>query len=133
MVQIYKSCIVDLLRGEDDPILALQLQYDDEVACVRNVHHQEVVDFCYNDGDQRLVAILNKGLDNRLMRSTVANQASSRSHLLFALTFTHTHGDGTIIKGKIVFVDLAGSERMAMLGYSLYLYEEALFINESLA
>ena len=31
-----------------------------------------------------------------------------------------------------MFVDLAGSERLAMLGYSLHLYEEAVFINESL-
>jgi hypothetical protein len=32
-----------------------------------------------------------------------------------------------------MFVDLAGSERLANLGFSLYLYEEAIFINESLA
>ena len=32
-----------------------------------------------------------------------------------------------------MFVDLAGSERLAMLGFTLYLYEEAVFINESLA
>jgi hypothetical protein len=32
-----------------------------------------------------------------------------------------------------MFVDLAGSERLAKLGFSLYLYEEAVFINESLA
>jgi hypothetical protein len=68
------------------------------------------------------------------MRSTEANEASSRSHLLFALTMSHTNRrTGAVIKGKMMFVDLAGSERLAMLGFTLYLYEEAVFINESLA
>lgn len=41
MVQIYKSYIVDLLRGDDDPILALRLEFDrDGSASIRNVHHQ---------------------------------------------------------------------------------------------
>lgn len=35
-------------------------------------------------------------------------------------------------KGKINFADLAGSERLALLGYDYGLYEEAIFINESL-
>ena len=80
-----------------------------------------------------MIAILNKGLDNRLMRTTDANQASSRSHLLFAINLTFTGSDGSKSTGKMMFVDLAGSERLAMLGYTLYLYEEAIFINESLA
>ena len=132
MVQIYKSHIVDLLRGDDEPIRALQLEYYDEWVDIRNVHHQQASRFLEDGGDERLIAILNKGLDNRLMRSTVANEASSRSHLLFAVTFTHTRNDGSTAEGKMMFVDLAGSERLAMLGYSLYLYEEAVFINESL-
>ena len=66
------------------------------------------------------------------MRSTDKNEASSRSHLLFAVNFTHTRDDGSTVEGKMMFVDLAGSERLAQLGYSLYLYEEAVFINESL-
>lgn len=90
MVQIYKSFIVDLLRGPDDPILALQLIYNrDGTVCVRNVNIRETKDFL-NDGDKRLIEILNRGLDNRLMRSTEANEASSRSHLVFSLTFTRT-------------------------------------------
>lgn len=34
--------------------------------------------------------------------------------------------------GKITFVDLAGSERVAVINLDHMLYEEALFINESL-
>ena len=99
-----------------------------------NVHHQEQYDFLERGGDDRLIAILNKGLDNRLMRSTDANEASSRSHLLFSITFSHTgKKSGNTVSGKVMFVDLAGSERLAKLGFNLHLYEEALFINESLA
>lgn len=36
------------------------------------------------------------------------------------------------INGKLTFVDLAGSERPACIDLSFHLYEEALFINESL-
>ena len=32
MVQIYKSDIVDLLRGDDEPIRVLKLEYYDECA-----------------------------------------------------------------------------------------------------
>lgn len=34
--------------------------------------------------------------------------------------------------GKMTFIDLTGSERVTMINFSEYLYEEALFINESL-
>lgn len=101
---------------------------------IRNVRHLEARDFLQWNGAKNLIEILNRGLDNRLMRSTEANEASSRSHLLFALTFTHIgKKTGNKVEGKLMFVDLAGSERLAMLGYTLYLYEEAIFINESLA
>lgn len=35
--------------------------------------------------------------------------------------------------GKMSFIDLAGSERLAHIGFTEELYEEGLFINESLA
>ena len=74
MVQIYKSEIVDLLRADDEPIRALQLEYDtDGSVFIRNAHHQYADRFLEEGGDQRLIDILNKGLDNRLMRSTDAN------------------------------------------------------------
>ncbi|MFN9909329.1 MAG: hypothetical protein ACK56F_24965 [bacterium] len=34
--------------------------------------------------------------------------------------------------GKLTFIDLAGSERLANIGFEEHLYEEGLFINESL-
>jgi kinesin family protein C2/C3 len=135
MVQIYKSHIADLLRRPDEPIRALQLIIGaDGSVSLQNVNHQEARGFLDKNGDKCLIEILNRGLDNRLMRSTDANEASSRSHLLFAVTMSHTdESTGATISGKMMFVDLAGSERLAMLGFTLYLYEEAVFINESLA
>ena len=34
-----------------------------------------------------IIKLFNWGLDNRLMRSTAANETSSRSHLLFMIKF----------------------------------------------
>jgi hypothetical protein len=67
------------------------------------------------------------------MRSTNANETSSRSHLLCSLVLKYRLEKGGPWKfAKITFVDLAGSERLALLGYDISLYEEAIFINESL-
>ena len=63
------------------------------------------------------------------MRSNTFNEASSRSHLLFTMHFPAHAGKPS---GKITFVDLAGSERLAVIDLDHMLYEEALFINESL-
>ena len=67
------------------------------------------------------------------MRSTNANETSSRSHLLCSLVLKYCLEKGGPWKfAKITFVDLAGSERLALLGYDTMLYEEAIFIDESL-
>jgi len=67
------------------------------------------------------------------MRSTDINEASSRSHLLLSLVFEHTDKiSGRKIYGKMTFIDLAGSERVAKIVLTEFLYEEAIFINESL-
>lgn len=67
------------------------------------------------------------------MRSTEINEASSRSHLLISFFFHFTDPrTGKEIVGKITFIDLAGSERVAKIVLTEYLYEEAIFINESL-
>jgi hypothetical protein len=125
---------VDLLRGAEEPIRALQISISaDGKVSIPYVHEQKARDFLGENGDKQLIDILNRGLDNRLMRSTEANEASSRSHLLFSITMSHTDEDGETVTGKMMFVDLAGSERLAMLGFTLFLYEEAVFINESLA
>ena len=77
----------------------------------------------------KLIKTFDAGLDNRLMRSNDANEASSRSHLLFTMHFPAHAGKPY---GKLTVVDLAGSERVAVINLDHMLYEEALFINESL-
>ena len=99
-----------------------------------------------------MINALNRALDNREMRYTELNQASSRSHLLIMFNFETSvevykrdeKGNFMVDEkgkwiyefversGKLTFIDLAGSERMANLGIDVLLYEEALFINESL-
>ena len=48
------------------------------------------------------------------------------------MVLTTKKKDGTSKTAKMVFVDLAGSERVAVINLDIGLYEEALFINESL-
>jgi hypothetical protein len=91
MVQIYKSDIVDLLRRDDDPIRALHLHFNkDGSVSIANLNQHKAKGFLDTDGDTMLIKMLNRGLDNRLMRSTEANECSSRSHLLFSLTMSFT-------------------------------------------
>jgi hypothetical protein len=84
------------------------------------------------DGDNELIRIFNDGLDHRLMRDTDINEASSRSHLLFTINITSWTDTEAFRCSKLTFVDLAGSERVAMINFEEFLYEEALFICESL-
>ena len=84
------------------------------------------------DYKQRMKKVFKEGVDNRMMRSTEINETSSRSHLLFSLATTWKK-NGKQTTSKILFVDLAGAERLAQLGNDENLYEEALFIDESLA
>ncbi len=78
---------------------------------------------------ERVITEFKQGLDNRKMRSTEVNETSSRSHLLFSLFVGDIKKPK---KAKITFADLAGSERVACIALSTHLYEEAIFINESL-
>jgi len=67
-----------------------------------------------------------------VVRSTNANETSSRSHLLFTLTVKITLNDNSVKTGKITFVDLAGSERPTRIGLNDEAYNESLHINSSL-
>ena len=69
--------------------------------------------------------IINRGLDNRVMRDTFYNDVSSRTHLI--LFVRHGRFDWKW------FVDLAGMERVSRITRETKLYLEAVFINESLA
>ena len=89
-------------------------------------------DFIAKGADQ-LIAVYNLGIDNRTIRSTKANELSSRSHLIFSLRIElNPRNGGKPIVGKMTFIDLAGSERLARIGVSKDAYIEGLAINEGL-
>ena len=127
MVQVYKDELADLLKPDEEFARALHLVVDgdDNVSVEGNTR----VRFTAEKDVESLIKVFNSGLDRRLMRSNDANEASSRSHLLFTIQIQDRAGNP---KGKITFVDLAGSERVAVINLDTMLYEEALFINESL-
>ena len=70
------------------------------------------------DGAAQLIKLFREGLDNRIVRSTEANETSSRSHMVFALRLKLVNDNSEVIYGKLTFVDLAGSERPTRIGLS---------------
>jgi hypothetical protein len=70
------------------------------------------------DGAAQLIKLFREGLDNRVVRSTEANETSSRSHMVFALRLKLVNDNSEVIYGKLTFVDLAGSERPTRIGLS---------------
>jgi len=68
------------------------------------------------DGAAQLIKLFREGLDNRVVRSTEANETSSRSHMVFALRLKLVNDNSEVIYGKLTFVDLAGSERPTRIG-----------------
>ena len=131
MVQIYKSDLVDLLLPSHKAARSLRVVMEENnCPTVEGATKIYIPDLIKN-GPNELIKIFNRGLDNRLMRSTDVNETSSRSHLLFSMKVSARNETGSS-NGKITFVDLAGSERVACINLAVHLYEEALYINESL-
>lgn len=99
---------------------------------IRGLTHVHAKNLINPYGENELIKIFNDGLDHRLMRDTEVNEASSRSHMLFIISIKSWIDLGQIRHSKLTFVDLAGSERLAAINFDEFLYEEAIFINESL-
>ena len=93
MVTIYLLEIKDLLLPEDRlPIeCKLALKGEDNFF-VEGATQVEFRHSNYKKSNEMVADIkntFNNGVDQRLMRSTDANETSSRSHLLFSLTITY--------------------------------------------
>ncbi|OAF71026.1 hypothetical protein A3Q56_01200 [Intoshia linei] len=84
-----------------------------------------------------ILDIINAGHKSRAVASTLANEASSRSHAILALLVTHIKKDGkkTAIEktSKISLVDLAGSENVRNTGAFGTRLKEGSHINKSLS
>jgi hypothetical protein len=68
-----------------------------------------------------MVALIEKGTDHQTVAITAMNAQSSRSHVIFGVTFTRRvtdkkSGINAESSARISFVDLAGSERSAQQG-----------------
>ncbi|GJQ75337.1 kinesin-2C [Trypoxylus dichotomus] len=80
--------------------------------------------------------LLNIGSRNRIIGSTLMNQASSRSHSIFTISIEQISSENnneSIKKGKLNLVDLAGSERQSKTGATGDRLKEATKINLSLS
>ena len=112
MVELYLSGLRDLLLppGEQEKELEIKENASGMVV-IQNVTEQPV------DSIAQAEKIFDEGLSRRKTRKTEMNEASSRSHLVFAIIVDSKNlvtGVRTI--GKISFVDLAGSEKSAKTG-----------------
>lgn len=108
-VQIYNESLFDMLR-DPDRSRPLEVHEDHvEGIYVEGLSEYSVRDF----GD--CMDLLRMGEENRAIRETHMNQASSRSHSIFQIVVEQKReGDGGEVKqfrSKFNLVDLAGSEK----------------------
>ena len=87
----------------------------------------------YASSDFDIYEIIKFGLLNRNTGSTNINEASSRSHSIFSITFSQTNNrDYSTKTGQLHLIDLAGSEKVSKSGAAGKRLEEAKNINKSL-
>lgn len=107
-IEIYNEQIFDLLSNSTES-LKCEIKHDDESkrTTVTNVTIAKMK--CANEA----LKYLNDAIKKRSTASTMANERSSRSHLVFMLKITGTHKElGKLSAGTLNLIDLAGSERL---------------------
>jgi kinesin family protein 18/19 len=127
-LEVYNEAIRDLLSAEDTN---LDLREDPEKGvCVAGISEFEI------NSTQEVLGLLKVGNKNRIMESTGANVASSRSHAVLQIVVeTKNKGQGTteeVTMGKLCLIDLAGSERAATTNNKGLRLQEGANINKSL-
>lgn len=124
-VEIYNEDIRDLLsknnKLEIREIPSLGVYIKDLVGCpVSSV--------------ESMVDLMNRGNTNRITRSTMMNDVSSRSHAIFSIRIEmKDQVTNKSTTGKLNLVDLAGSERLAKTQATGERLREASSINQSLS
>mmetsp|Transcript_1194 Transcript_1194/g.1942 ORF Transcript_1194/g.1942 Transcript_1194/m.1942 type:complete len:951 (-) Transcript_1194:160-3012(-) len=130
-LEIYNEVIRDLLGDQKNP-LKCDLKEDPQKGIVVSNLCDVVV-----ETEEDMDTMLNKGLANRTVGSTLMNAESSRSHSIFTIVVEMNNrdeqGKDHIRAGKLNLVDLAGSERQKKTGASGDRLKEGSKINLSLS
>lgn len=113
-LEIYNEEVRDLLAQNPTKKLAIRERKD------IGVYVKDLMGFTV-DSIQAVTELINRGNKNRITRSTLMNDVSSRSHAIFTVTIeSRNRRDNKTTVGKLNLVDLAVSkEYLKMNDYSL--------------
>ena len=125
-IEIYLEKLQDLLCPRNNDILKIR-RHTDATVYVEGLHEEFVS--CFND----VYELLQIGFRNRVVRATLMNQESSRSHCVLILRIKQILKDGTTKVSTINFADLAGSEKVKKTKATGDTLKQAQSINKSLS
>ncbi|XP_056646406.1 kinesin-like protein KIF3A isoform X1 [Diorhabda sublineata] len=126
-LEIYNEEVRDLLAQNPTKKLAIRERKD------IGVYVKDLMGFTV-DSIQAVTELINRGNKNRITRSTLMNDVSSRSHAIFTVTIeSKNRQDNKTTVGKLNLVDLAGSERASRTQATGERLKEASNINLSLS
>nr|XP_023013785.1 kinesin-like protein KIF3A [Leptinotarsa decemlineata] len=126
-LEIYNEDVRDLLSTDPNKKLAIRERKD------IGVYVKDLMGFTV-DSIESITDLLNRGNKNRVTKSTLMNDISSRSHAIFTVTIESKNRiDNKTTVGKLNLVDLAGSERASRTQATGERLREASNINLSLS
>ncbi|KAK4871761.1 hypothetical protein RN001_015885 [Aquatica leii] len=126
-LEIYNEDVRDLLSS--NPNIKLEVRERPDVG----VYVKDLMGFTV-DSIESISELMNRGNANRMTRSTLMNDVSSRSHAIFTITIeAKDKADNKTTIGKLNLVDLAGSERLSRTHATGDRLKEASNINQSLS
>lgn len=126
-LEIYNEDVRDLLSS--DPSAKLEVRERPDVG----VFVKDLRGFTV-DSIESITELMNRGNTNRITRSTLMNDVSSRSHAIFTIRIDSKNSlDNKTTIGKLNLVDLAGSERLSRTQATGDRLREASSINQSLS
>ncbi|KAJ8923592.1 hypothetical protein NQ315_010171 [Exocentrus adspersus] len=126
-LEIYNEDVRDLLSSDPNKKLSIRERKD------IGVYVKDLMGFTV-DSIESITELLNRGNKNRVTRSTLMNDVSSRSHAIFTITIESKNRiDNKTTVGKLNLVDLAGSERASRTQATGERLREASNINLSLS
>ncbi|KAK5639042.1 hypothetical protein RI129_011534 [Pyrocoelia pectoralis] len=126
-LEIYNEDVRDLLSSHTNTKLEVRERPD------VGVYVKDLMGFTV-DSIESITELMNRGNANRMTRSTLMNDVSSRSHAIFTINIeAKDKADNKTTIGKLNLVDLAGSERLSRTHATGDRLKEASNINQSLS